>query len=292
MRAVAYNYYNLSTGISGLDEILRGLLPGDNIVWQVNSIEEYRYYVDFYAHAAEKRAQHLVYFRFSGHEPLVRKEDFPSMQLHELNAEDGFEPFITAIHSVIKQNGRGGYYIFDSLSQLSEIWFSDRMLGNFFMLTCPYLLDMEALAYFGVMRQEHSDNALSPIHNTAQVILDVYTHEGTRYLHPLKVQQRHSRTMHMLHREEGSTYSPVTNSALNSEILSFSPFQAGTDSFGDKDVWIRNFQEAIQLSQSDAPDGTTGPCLDRLLKMVISRDEKMLALAREYFSIDDLIDTA
>jgi len=26
--------------------------------------------------------------------------------------------------------------------------------------------------------------------------------------------------------------------------------------------------------------------------MVISRDEKMLALAREYFSIDDLIDTA
>ena len=57
-------------------------------------------------------------------------------------------------------------------------------------------------------------------------------------------------------------------------------------------MWIRNFQEAIQLSQSDAPDGTTGPCLDRLLKMVISRDEKMLALAREYFSIDDLIDTA
>ena len=92
MRAVAYNYYNLSTGISGLDEILRGLLPGDNIVWQVNSIEEYRYYVDFYAHAAEKRAQHLVYFRFSGHEPLVRKEDFPSMQLHELNAEPGSNP--------------------------------------------------------------------------------------------------------------------------------------------------------------------------------------------------------
>ena len=29
----------LSTGLPGLDRILNGLIPGDNIVWQVDSID-------------------------------------------------------------------------------------------------------------------------------------------------------------------------------------------------------------------------------------------------------------
>jgi pyruvate,water dikinase len=31
---------HLSTGLSGLDRMLKGLMPGDNIVWQVNTIED------------------------------------------------------------------------------------------------------------------------------------------------------------------------------------------------------------------------------------------------------------
>ncbi len=285
------NYCYLSTGIKGLDSILKGLLPGDNIVWQVNSIEEYKYYTNHYAKSAEKNGQNLTYFRYASHEPLVNKDEYPSLQTIDLDAETGFEPFINMIHSVIKKNGRGGYYIFDSLSYLSEIWFSDRMLGNFFMLTCPYLLDIEALAYFGVMRHEHSDNALSPIHVTAQVILDVYTYGQKKYVHPLKVQQRYSRTMHMLHVQENDGYIPVTNSALNSEILSFSPFQTGSDTFEDKDIWNRNFQKALRTVKEDADHDAKANCLDRLLKMIISRDEKILDLAKKYFSIEDLLDT-
>ncbi len=31
----------LSTGLPGLDKTLRGLIPGDNVVWQVDSVEDY-----------------------------------------------------------------------------------------------------------------------------------------------------------------------------------------------------------------------------------------------------------
>ena len=30
----------LSTGLPGLDRMIRGVLPGDNIVWQVDAIED------------------------------------------------------------------------------------------------------------------------------------------------------------------------------------------------------------------------------------------------------------
>ena len=31
---------NLSTGFPGLDKILTGLIPGDNLVWQVETVQE------------------------------------------------------------------------------------------------------------------------------------------------------------------------------------------------------------------------------------------------------------
>ncbi|MDA3899918.1 MAG: PEP/pyruvate-binding domain-containing protein [Spirochaetes bacterium] len=285
------NHCDLSTGIKNLDSILKGLLPGDNIVWQVNTIDEYSHFTLHYARAAELYGQNLVYFRFASHDPLISSKEFPTAQIYDLDPNDGFEQFITAIHGIIKQNGRGGYYIFDSLSDLSNVWFSDRMLGNFFMLTCPYLLDMEALAYFAILRREHSNNALSPIHITAQVILDVYTSETRTYVHPLKVQQRYSRTMHMLHIEEEDGYFPVTNSALNSEILSFSPFQTSSGSFEEKDIWNRNFSEALRISIESEEEKGKQQYLQKLLKMTISRDEKILSLASKFFTIEDLIET-
>lgn len=298
----------LSTGIPGVDRILRGLLPGDNIVWQVSSIQDYLHFAQPFAKFAADRSLNLVYFRFASHEPLLDESAFPRMRVCRPDPRAGFEPFIAEIHAIIKQNGRGGYYVFDSLSELTEHWYSDRMLGNFFMLTCPYLLDMEALAYFAVIKGEHSRNALYPIHTTAQIILDTYNRDGIRYMHPLKVQQRYSPTMHMLHEERGELFVPVTNSAVNSDILSFSPFRSGDDAFEEMDRWNRLFAEARAFLESDKPDGVSEPddfgepgdracgsCSgghwqETLLSMAVTRDEKMRALAREYLPVRDLLE--
>ncbi|MBN2812091.1 MAG: hypothetical protein JXP39_09390, partial [Spirochaetales bacterium] len=281
----------LSSGISGVDRILRGYLPGDNIVWQVPSIDEYRRFVEPYARFALDRSIPVVYFRFASHEPLLSGELHPGVRVCALDPRDGFESFISEIHSTIKQNGRGGCYVFDLLSELTSHWYSDRMLGNFFMLTCPYLLDMEALAYFAVIKGEHSRNALDPIHATAQVILDTYNRNGVRYIHPLKVQQRYSQTMHMLHEERGEDYVPVTNSAVNSDILSFSPFRSGDDAFEEMDRWNRIFSEARECRESNrGGEAEIRHWQDVLLSMAVSRDDKIRLLAKEYLSVSDLLD--
>ena len=54
------------------------------------------------------------------------------------------------------------------------------MLGNFFMLTCPYLYDRAAIAYFAIVRNYHSFHAVGPIyhhgrHGEAELLASCYT---------------------------------------------------------------------------------------------------------------------
>ena len=39
---------SLSTGLAGLDSVLKGLMPGDNVVWQVDSVDDYRPFAEFF----------------------------------------------------------------------------------------------------------------------------------------------------------------------------------------------------------------------------------------------------
>ena len=160
----------------------------------------------------------VIYFRFASHPPVVFQGR--SVEMHELDPAEGFETFIARIHAVIEAAGRGALYVFDCLSELAADWYSDSMLGNFFMLTCPYLYDLETVAYFALFRNSHSSRAIRPITETTQLFLELYRHAGALYVHPLKVQFRYSPTMNMLHKWDGDEFRPVTSSVLISSILS------------------------------------------------------------------------
>ena len=283
----------LSTGLPGLDRVLRGLIPGDNLVWQVGTVEDYKPLLGPYCEAARRLGQRLVYFRFAKHEPLLTEDS--GAEVHELHPEAGFETFIDGIHSTIEKSGRGGYYVFDCLSDLAVDWYSDQMLGNFFMLTCPYLYDVEAIAYFAVLRNYHSAHATTPISQTTQILSEVYRHKGQLYLHPIKVQARYSPTMYMLHRwEEGGEFEPVTESAVTSEILTSEPMLQLESSSYRLGVWNRAFVQAEEVMDAC----TKGECsadevrevCHRLIRMAISRDDRMVDLVERYLPPQEILD--
>jgi hypothetical protein len=281
----------LSTGISGLDRLLRGLIPGDNIVWEVDQIEDFAPFVPPYCRHALAHGKQVVYFRFADHAPLV-PEELP-IKVVQLEPTAGLEQFITRIHAELGEAGRESYFLFDCLSSLADAWFSDRMLGNFFRLTCPYVLDLEAVAYFPLLRNRHSFHAIQPITNTTQVFLDVYRHRDDLYVHPLKVEHRYSPTMHMLHTWDGDDFVPLTESSTTSEILTRIPW-SGLDSVQlQQGTWSRillaaeQIWEETQVGKRPAEDAEQ--CLRRLLQMIISRDPRVLALAERYFTLGDVV---
>jgi pyruvate, water dikinase len=282
---------HLSTGLPGLDRVFKGLIPGDNIVWEVDSIHDYAPFVTAYCEFARSRGKPLIYFRFADHEPLV--PEGTGAEIHQLQVREGFEQFITEIHRVIGRAGRGAYLVFDCLSSLAVDWCSDRMLGNFFMLTCPYILDLESLAYFALYRGCHSLHATHPISETTQIFLDVYRHKGGLYIHPIKVQHRYSPTMYMLHSWEDEEFQPVTESSTITEILTSVPW-VGMDSVRFRlGVWNRRFLEAEEVweavERGRQPPQAAASLVPGLLRMAISRDDRVLRLAEEYLTLADVL---
>ncbi len=284
----------LSTGIPQLDHVFRGFMPGDNIVWQVGAMEDYRRFTDPFAKYAIRHEQKLVYFRFANHAPLLTETD-PGVTVHPLFPEQGFETFIATVHRVIKETGRGGMYIFDCLSDLAPGWCSDRMLGNFFMLTCPRLYDRAAIAYFAILRNHHSFHALRPIAHTTQVLADVYRHKEKIYILPLKAQHRHSPTMYMLHAWEADhTFRPVRQSSVLTAVLKGEPWSRLESASFLLGYWSKTFSEAETLQhaidQGQKPSDAGAPLFRKILRMLISRDALVLHLAERHLTLRDLLD--
>lgn len=208
-----------TTGLPGLDAVLHGIQPGDNIVWGVDRIEDYVRLVRPYEEAARRSGRRVVYFRFAGHEPLFG-EGSP-VEIHPVDPAPGFEHFVREVHRVIEDCGPGTVYIFDSLSSLADAWFSDQALGNFFILTCPRLFDLHTITYFAIERDRHSIHAVEPIRKTTQFFLEVFTQDGHFYVRPIKVQYRSEEVMDTLHVEQsGGEFLPVEESATLARILS------------------------------------------------------------------------
>ncbi|MCE5274461.1 MAG: phosphoenolpyruvate synthase, partial [Deltaproteobacteria bacterium] len=152
---------HVSTGIKGLDEVIDWLRLGDNVVWQVDDISDYKTVVKPFVENALRENRKIVYMRFAQHEPLLEPHD--SITVHDLNPGLGFESFSTQVHTIITEMGEGAFYVFDSLSDLLTSWATDLMTGNFFLITCPYLFELNTVAYFGLIRNRHSYTTVARI---------------------------------------------------------------------------------------------------------------------------------
>jgi hypothetical protein len=257
----------------------------------VDAVEDYVPFVDPFVQDALARGKRLVYFRFARHAELV-----PSgigAEIHALRPEVGFETFTAQIHKVIEEAGRGAFYVFDSLSDLAADWYSDLMLGNFFMVTCPYLYDLETVTYFALLRDSHSFDAVSAIRGTTQLLIDVFRHGSRLYVHPLKVDQRHSPTMYLPHVRDGESFLPLTESAVLSEVLVDLTERRVDAVSRTLDMWERKLLHAREVLEDVRlgvrPEKEAEEIFGRLLRMMVTRDERLVALASRWLDLSDLL---
>jgi hypothetical protein len=275
-----------STGLKGLDSVLSGLQKGDNVVWQVDSIDDFRSFVKPFVAQALQDNRKVVYMRFAGHEPLVQA--VAGITVHNLDASSGFDSFSTQVHDIISKEGKEVYYVFDCLSELLIAWATDLMIGNFFAITCPYLFEMDTIAYFALLRKNHSFKTVARIRETAQLLLDLYNVEGRFYVHPLRVWKRYSPTMFLPHMQEGESFVPITNSVDAARLISYIS-EAGLEaSQRVLDFWDRLFLRAEELSElASASIQDKQQTVEQLCRIMIGREEKILSLATKNFPLED-----
>jgi hypothetical protein len=277
----------VSTGIRGLDTTLNYLQMGDNVVFQVDHVDDYKVFVTPYVNKALEKGRRIVYMRFAKHSPIV--EVTGKIAIYKLSANAGFESFSTQVHNIIRQEGRDVFYVFDCLSDLLLDWATDLMIGNFFLITCPYLFELNTVAYFTILRNRHSYKTIARIRETTQVLLDVYNYRGNLCVHPLKAWQRYSPTMFLPHMMEDDEFVPITNSADAANLFSYLTQTSTIGAERNLDYWDRIFMQAKDVLENSQDIGEKQTMIEQLSRVLIGREKRILALVKDYFTLEDLI---
>jgi len=280
-------FNNASSGLKGLDDVIHGLRKGDNVVWQVDDIRDYKHFVIPFVIEAIKSKKKIIYMRFAEHEPLLEPQS--NLKIYKLDAYNGFESFSSQIHKIIKNEGKDVYYVFDCLSYLLSAWATDIMIGNFFIITCPYLFELNTVAYFSILRNNHSFKTIARIRETTQVLFDLYNLNGDYYIHPLKVWNRYSPTMFLPHFYNSNLFKPVTNSLDSSKILSYIYKKGSENTKRNLDYWDRLFLEAEELVKLSSSKVAKKRMANHLSRIMIGREDKMLDLVKDFISLEDLL---
>ena len=125
------------SGIPMFDEAIDNIRLGDNVVWRVSDIEQFKLFMESFVNQAIIDKRNIIYFRFAAHEPLI--ENKPEVKTIEVPLTHRFENFTVEIHNIIEAEGKDAFYVFDCLSEMQAAWATDLMMGNFFRVTCPFL---------------------------------------------------------------------------------------------------------------------------------------------------------
>ena len=193
----------VKSGIPEMDTALDNIRLGDNVVWRVSDLSEFKLFMEPYIRQAIEDKRNIIYFRFAMHEPLL--EECPEIKTVNIPISHRFENFTVDIHNVIEKEGYDAFYVFDCLSELQTAWATDLMMGNFFRVTCPFLFILDTVAFFPIIRGKHSVQAINKILNTTQLFFDVYSDKKNVYVRPEKVWNRNLETVFLPH-----TYDPGT----------------------------------------------------------------------------------
>lgn len=270
----------VSTGLAGFDQAIDKLRLGDNVVWQVDSISDYKKMVEPYVAKARTDRRSIVYVRFGGHRPLL--EQSPDINLCRIDAGKGFESFATEVHYLVEQQGRKAFYVFDCLTDLLEHWRSDLMIGNFFKVACPYLYELDTIAYFAIMRNVHTYSTIAGIRETTQLLLDLYQVNGHLYVHPLKVKNRYSPTMFFPHLISGQEAVCITASSEAAEL--FSAIARVEERLDYWDALFYKAREALNLDPERQEE-----IKRELMTILIGHESRMFALCDRYFTLADIL---
>ena len=195
-------------GCPGADSVFDNIRIGDNVVWQVSTLDEYRLFAEAFAKQSLKDGRNLIYMHYARHESMFSPQ--PGLKVYEFDPMLGFEPFTVDIYNRITEEGEGAFYIFDCLSELQVAWHTDQMMGNFFRVTCPYLYELNTVAYFPIIRGRHSFETTASIRDTTQVLIDVYMSDSAVYIHTLKAMGRDTMNIYLPHvSRSGGPFRPL-----------------------------------------------------------------------------------
>lgn len=281
----------INSGIPGLDRALDNVRLGDNVVLRVSSLDDFRAFVRPFVRQAAADGRKIIYVRFADHEPILTDDEAEEygVRIETIPLSHRFETFTVDVHRLIEAEGCDVFYVFDCLSVLTTAWATDLMMGNFFRVTCPFLFQLNTVAYFPILRGHQALTAVAKVQDTCQVFIDVYPADENPddlYVRPDKVWNRYSETMflpHVFHVQEND-FQPILDGVAASAFYNVLGQNQVESETANIDSWDRFFHRTRKKAAA-GEDMTAENA--RMVKIMMSRDEHMRELIRKNFRPED-----
>ncbi len=178
------------SGIADLDDLLGGLILGDNVVLVTEELGLVRRLEDALLREALHRGQACFYVSARSDLARVRERLPPAVTLLDARPRgDHADPAV--LETTLVEGSRGsrstppGCVVIDGLAAFARRWGTDRAVG-FFSRVCPRLFDLGALAYWRASREELGRSAIERITKVTQCVLDL----GEDHLRVVKAEGR------------------------------------------------------------------------------------------------------
>jgi transcriptional regulator with XRE-family HTH domain len=199
-----------STGISDLDALLGGWMPGDNVVWISDHDEVLRRLEGAFLHEGLERGQWCIY---ASSRPARQVTSTLPNGVEFLGTRRGaFADPVRLEGALLDAARRGnGRVVLDGLEVLADRlgW---KVAVGFFSRLCPRLFDLGSLAYWRISRRGSTPRALEEIRRVTQCVFEV----GKDQLRVVKAEGRGSSVQGRLLRlrVDGDTLRLETERAL------------------------------------------------------------------------------
>ena len=277
------SFERIKSGIQSMDIILDNIRYGDNVVMQVTCLDDFRKMAKEFVKQAIVDNRNINYIRFAGHEPILEEQE--GLKIYQLNTASGFELFSIQVHEIIEKEGYQAFYVFDCLSDLQVAWSTDLMMGNFFCITCPYLFELDTVAYFPILCGHHDYTTIARIQETTQLLLDIHSNNKDIYLHPIKVWNRYSTEMYLPHKlNTKGEFECLISSVDLADYYRLIHLEQAKQEEQNIDSYERFFKEAIaSFYNGNISDNT----VNKISLSMMTHERKMAAMIKKEFSPED-----
>ncbi|MGA9349220.1 MAG: GAF domain-containing protein, partial [Anaerolineae bacterium] len=208
-----------STGIETLDNLLEGLRAGDNVVFHISALEQFAPFARALLRHCRREVHKVIYVEVDGSLQHLMK-DLAGESVFDMAVFGHDQQILTEeFKRYLLQTERYAYWVFDNFTAMKSALGSEEALKRFFLEICPLLYELETIAYWPLLKDQHPAETVAAIRDCTQVFLDLSTRGANVFIKPIKVWGRYSETMFIPHRvipeDDSLRISPVSDAELD-----------------------------------------------------------------------------
>jgi transcriptional regulator with XRE-family HTH domain len=162
------------SGVTDVDDLLGGLILGDNVVWVLDDAKVVQHLEDAMLAAAVARGEGCFYVTAGPDPAKLAARLGPGVTVLDARPRGPYGD-AAVLETAIIEGARAkppGYVVIDGLSQFARRWGAAKAVA-FFSRVCPRMFDLGAIAYWRAPRSDLGRAFIDQVTNVTQCVLEV-----------------------------------------------------------------------------------------------------------------------